>query len=118
VYRENLDDHLRHLRLTLDKLRVHQLYVKRSKCKFVETTADYLGLIVSAHSIFKEDENVNAIRTWATPQSMKDVLSYIGVFSFYRRFIISMENVALPLNRPSGNLNFVCTAGAEALFQK
>jgi len=29
VYSENLDDHLRHLRLTLDKLRTHKLYAKR-----------------------------------------------------------------------------------------
>jgi len=117
VHRENLDGYLRHLRLTLDKLRVHQLYAKRSKCQFSETTVDNLGHIISAHSFFMEDENVNAIQTWTTPQSKKDVLSYIGVVNFYRRFIINMENFALPLIRLSGNLNFECTAARKRLSE-
>ena len=37
---ENLDDHLRHLRLTLDMLREHELYAKRSRCQFAENTVD------------------------------------------------------------------------------
>ena len=54
VYSENLDDHLRHLRLMLDTLRAHKLYAKRSKCQFAETTVDYLGNVISVHGFSME----------------------------------------------------------------
>jgi len=116
VYNENLDDHLRHLRLTLDKLREHKLYAKRSKCPFAETTVDYLGHVISAHGFSMEDEKVNAIRTWTTLQSKKDVQSFLGMINFYRRFIINMAEVAVPLTRLTGNVDFGWTADAEAFF--
>jgi len=116
VYRENLDDHLRHLRLTRDKLRAHKLYAKRSKCQFAETTVDYLGHFISAHGFSMEAENVNAIRTWTTPQSKKDVQSFLGMVNFYRRFIINMAEVAVPLTWLTGNVDFEWAADAQASF--
>ena len=118
VYSENLDDHLRHLRLTLDQLREHKLYAKRSKFQFAETTMDHLGHVTSAHGFSMEDEKVNAIRTWTTPQSNKDVQSFLGMVNFYRRFIINMAEVAVPLTRHTGNVDFEWTSDAEASFQR
>ena len=36
VYSESLEDHLKHLRKVLSKLREHQLNVKKEKCEFVQ----------------------------------------------------------------------------------
>jgi len=99
-----------------DKLRAHKLYAKRSKCQFAETTVDYLGYVISAHGFSMEAEKVNAIRTWTTPQSKKDVQSFLGMVNFYRRFIINMAEVAVPLTRLTGNVDFESTANAEASF--
>jgi len=117
VYSENPDDHLQHLRLTLDKLRANTLYVKRSKCQFAETTVDYLGHVISAPGVSMEDEQVNAIRTWNTTQSIDDVQSFLRVVNFYRRFIIKMAEVAVPLTRLTGNVDFEGIADAKASFQ-
>ena len=34
VYRQDMDDHLKHLKIVFDKLRENKLYTKLSKCEF------------------------------------------------------------------------------------
>jgi len=118
VYSENLDEHLRHLRLALDKLRLHKLYAKLRKCQLAETTVDYLGHVISADGFSMENEKVNASRTWTTPQSKKDVQSFLGIVNFYRRFIRDMAEIAVPLTRLTGNIDFEWSADADASFQR
>ena len=45
VFSKNKEDHAKHLRLVLDKLREHQFYAKFSKCKFWLDEVLYLGHI-------------------------------------------------------------------------
>jgi len=118
VYSENLDDYLRHLRLALDRLRLQKLYVKLSKYQFAETTVDYLGHFISAYGFPMENEKVNAIRTWTTPPSKKDVQSFLGMINFYGRFIRSIAEIAVPWTRLTGNVDFQRSADADASFQR
>jgi hypothetical protein len=50
VYSSNLQDHLKHLELTLEVLRSNQLFAKRSKCRFKCrfgcAKIDYLGHLI------------------------------------------------------------------------
>ena len=47
IYSPDLQTHLHHLALVLDKLREHHLYMKPSKCSFAQNTLEYLGHIMS-----------------------------------------------------------------------
>jgi hypothetical protein len=47
IYSSSLEDHIVHLRLVLEKLREHHLYMKMSKCSFAQTSLEYLGHIIS-----------------------------------------------------------------------
>jgi hypothetical protein len=46
IYSKSWADHLRHLRVVLNELRRHTLFVKRSKCAFGVTAVSYLGHII------------------------------------------------------------------------
>ena len=118
VYSENYHDHLRHLRLTLQKLRAHKLYAKLSKCRFAATTVDYLGHVISADGFSMEGDKVQAIRSWSTPTSKRDVQSFLGMVNFYRRFIQDMAAVAAPLTRLTGNVDFEWSSAAQESFEK
>jgi hypothetical protein len=48
VHSQNLQEHLQHLKLTLDVLRAHQIFAKKSKCKFGCAEINYLGHLISA----------------------------------------------------------------------
>eukprot|EP00170_Pyropia_yezoensis_P001700 contig_7291_g1704 len=69
---EFYEDHFKHLRQALDKLREHKLYAMLSKRQFARTTVDYLGHVISNEGFSREDYEIQAIRSWVTPQSHKD----------------------------------------------
>jgi len=62
VYNSNLDQHLIHLRKAFEILKHHQLYVKRSKCTFVEARVEYLGHIISGQGISIDLQKIAAMK--------------------------------------------------------
>ena len=51
VYSKNEEEHKKHLRLVLEKLREHQLYAKFSKCEFWIKEVGFLGHVISREGI-------------------------------------------------------------------
>ena len=56
VYSKNEKEHEKHLRLTLNLLREHQLYAELSKCDFYRDKIQYLGHIISEEGISMDPE--------------------------------------------------------------
>jgi hypothetical protein len=48
VFSKTEEEHETHLRLVLEKLRAHQLYLKFSKCEFWLSEVAFLGYVISA----------------------------------------------------------------------
>lgn len=116
VYSNNLQDHFRHLRLALEMLGEHKLYAKLSKCDFVKTSVEYLRHIITQDGFAVEEAKVNAIKTWATPKTKKDVQSVLGLVNFCRRFIKNMAHVAQPLTNFTGIVDFEWNPAAVHAF--
>ena len=65
IYSKSEEEHEGHLRIVLQVLRDHQLYVKFSKCEFCLTEVKFLGHVVSASL---DPKNVEAIISWERPK--------------------------------------------------
>eukprot|EP00170_Pyropia_yezoensis_P001257 contig_5590_g1261 len=63
IYSETYEDHIKHLKLALEKLREHRLYAKLRKCQFARTTVNYLGHVISDRGFSMEDDKVHAIQS-------------------------------------------------------
>lgn len=59
----------------------------------------FLGHIVSHDGIQCNSEKISAVCDWPTPTSVTEIRSFIGIASYYRRFIENFSNVAYPLTR-------------------
>jgi Reverse transcriptase (RNA-dependent DNA polymerase) len=70
VYSNNAEDHERHLRTVLQRLKEHQLHGKLSKSMFFTTEIEYLGHIVSPGKIQPNPSLVKAIRQFPRPESI------------------------------------------------
>ena len=82
-----LEEHLEHPSIIFDKLRQHKLKLKLKKCDFLKLETNYLGFIISYDGIQPDQKKVKAIRGLPAPTCVGEVRSFIGMCSYYRRFI-------------------------------
>jgi hypothetical protein len=64
IYSKNEEEHARHLRIVLTRLREHQLYAKFSKCVFWLEDIQFLGHVLSANGIAVDPNKVKDILEW------------------------------------------------------
>jgi len=106
IYMDNMiiateDDevlHELHVNHILDKLEKFNLFLKPEKCKFHQCKVEYLGVLIGNGTIKMDPIKVQGIANWPTPQTIKDVQSFLGFCNFYRAFIKNFSDVACPLN--------------------
>ena len=97
IYSQNLDDHMKHVKMALQILRKHQLYAKPSKCSFFQHSVEYLGHIVSSNGVEPDPAKIKAIHEWKIPTNVKEIRSFLGLAGYYRRFIQDFAKIAAPL---------------------
>jgi hypothetical protein len=97
VYSRNEEEHEWHLRLVLQKLRDHKLYVKLSKCEFWLKQVAFLGHVVSKGGISVDQSKVQDVLSWKTPTSVSDIRSFLGLAGYYRRFIKGFSKISKPM---------------------
>ena len=93
-----LEEHNRNLAKVLDRLRVAGLCLKPKKCCFTQLQVEYLGHVVSAEGVRTHPKKSKAVSDFPTPLSVKDVRSFVGLASYYRKFIPNFSKVAGPLH--------------------
>jgi hypothetical protein len=96
-YSRNKEGHERHLRITLQTLREHQLYAKFSKCEFWKDSVTFLGHVITKEGIKVDPTKAQAVKEWSTPNSLSEVRSFLGLAGYYRRFVPDFTKIAQPL---------------------
>ena len=110
--------HQRILDEVFRRIRAAGLKIKRDKCQFVQESVKFLGHIVSARGTEPDSSKVEAVRDFATPTSLTDVRAFVGMASYYRRFIKNFADIAAPLHdlTKGGQHKFCWTPEADKAF--
>ena len=89
-----MEEHWDHVFSALEKLRRPRLYGCLHKCEFIKDKVDYLGFEVGRDGIRTSPEKVRAILDWPRPQSVHDIRSFVGLASYYRKFMKGFSQLA------------------------
>lgn len=90
-------EHLDLLKLVFSRLREAGLRLNLVKFHFGRRELKYLGHMVNSDGIATDPDKVQSIREFPTPSSVKTLLSFLGLASWYRRFIEKFATVTTPL---------------------
>jgi len=119
IYSKNEEDHARHLRLVLDKLREHQLYAKFSKCEFWLREVAFLGHVLSEGGVAVDPNKVRDVLSWEQPKNVLEIRSFLGLAGYYRRFIKDFSKIAKPMTQLlEKERPFIWTPKCEASFRE
>lgn len=94
---EGIDEHLIILREVLEKAHDHNLRFRLDKCHFLYNQITYLGYLVDEKGIQPSPANVDSIVNYPLPRNTKDVQRFIGLASYFRKFVPKFSIVAKPL---------------------
>ena len=96
IYSESDDDHLKDVQMIIERLRQYNLKIKLSKCKFAKRKIEYLSHIIHNGTLSTNPEKVSAVTNFKRPTTVKQLQSFLGLISYYRKFIKNYSTLASP----------------------
>ena len=123
IFSRSMKEHLHHLGQVLDRLQAAGLKLKPSKCHFVFQQVQYLGHLITPQGLLPNPKTVSAVTDFPTPTTVTQVRQFVGLASYYRRFVEGFARVAGPLHhltRKDAEFNWtrVCQEALDTLKRK
>ena len=92
-----LDEHLTEIDHVLTQLAAAGAKLSLKKGQWCKSKVNYVGLLIGPDGIEPQSCRTQAIRNIATPASVSDLRSFLGVCNYSRQFIEHFADIARPL---------------------
>ena len=99
IYSRNEEYNASHLRVLIHTLNDKELYPKLSIYEFLLKYVTFLGHIVSGDGIRVDTQKIEAVQSWPKPTSPTYIRTFLGLVSYYRRFIKVFSSISSPLTK-------------------
>ena len=97
IYSESWEEHLKHVRETLERHRKSNLTAKPNKCQFGMKKCVYLGHKIRNGEVKPDQDKISAVANYPVPKTKKQVRGFLGLTGYYRKFIMNYAEKAVPL---------------------
>ena len=94
IFSQTEEEHLKHLEIIFRRLKEAELKLKRSKCSLMKLHIEYLGHLISEKGIEPMPDKFTAIKEMLAPRSPKEIKQFLGLVSYYRKFIPRFSDIA------------------------
>ena len=117
VASKRYEEHLKHLREVFERLHKANLKLKPKKCCFLRPEVHFLGHVISREGIRPDPMKTEKVRNYPQPVDMTGLRRFLGLASYYRRFVPGFATVAAPLHKlTKKNVVFEWSAECEKSF--
>lgn len=117
VHGETLEECKQNLHACLQRLKQKDLHVNRRKCSFFKERIEFLGHVIEYNKISKSPEKVAAIMDMKKPKGADEVRRFLGMVTYYTRFIPNASTMTAPLRHLiRKNVKFNWTRKCDTAF--
>ena len=99
IFSRTFEEHMDRLKAVLSRLSKAGLTLKPRKCQWVQTSVKYLGHIISEEGIRPDSAKIRAVQEFPAPTSRTLVKKFLGMTSYYRRFVPNYASIVKPLTQ-------------------
>ena len=119
IHGDTQEAHDTNLRAVLLRLQSVGVTLNLQKCHFNLHEINYLGHVISAKGLQPNEAHVNAIRNAPVPGDAAALRSFIGLASYYAKFLPSFSTITAPLRELTRkDTPFEWTDAADHAFNK
>ena len=108
---------MQHIDEVLSIVDKNSLYAKLSKCEFGMEEILYLGHKISAQGVRVDEEKIEAIRSWPRPKTLTQLRGFLGLCSYYRRFVKGFSKLTASLTNLTKKGAFSWNEEAQRAFE-
>jgi hypothetical protein len=97
IFSDTIEEHACRLEHVLERFEKANLKLQPGRCVFAQSQVQYLGYVVSRDGITAAPDKVKAVQQYPEPRNARDVRSFLGLASFYKRLVHKFAEIAKPL---------------------
>lgn len=97
IFSETLDDHIKHVRLIVERLDLHSLKINLKKCEPAKNEIIFLGHVISEGELKTDQSKVEALYMYKRPNTLRQLQSFLGLAQYYRKFVKNFSITASSL---------------------